>query len=138
MHYYLVCLTILAVYAPPHRIDDVRSLDSSRSGAHTTKDDLLEHWALDICGIVFTSKIPTVIVNAFGPMAYCRFIATRTASTMNDADYVLGARHMRAQASRQELKRQLIACKPITGWPIQRLIDSLEDAWREERQSRRE
>lgn len=36
--------------------------------------DTAQLWALEICGVVFTSKTPAVIVNAFGPIAYCKLL----------------------------------------------------------------
>lgn len=40
--------------------------------ADVSKGDLLEAYALEICGIAFTTNIPSVLVNSFGPIAYCK------------------------------------------------------------------
>ncbi|KAH7161587.1 hypothetical protein EDB81DRAFT_839891 [Dactylonectria macrodidyma] len=79
--------------------------------AFEAKEDLLETMAMEICGITFTKKTPSVIVNAFGPMSYC-------------------SKFIRTEAPRQELTRQLLACKSSIGWPVQRLVDDLETSRR--------
>ncbi|VUC37962.1 unnamed protein product [Clonostachys rosea] len=73
MHYYLVTLTILGLHLPhTQRLDRLIALDAfPRENPRPTKKEFLQNIALDICGIAFSSKIPTVLVNAFGPMAYC-------------------------------------------------------------------
>ncbi|KAJ4257537.1 hypothetical protein NW762_008661 [Fusarium torreyae] len=75
-----------------------------------SQEHLLEVFALEICGIAFTAKTPSVLVNAFGPIAYC-------------------ARFIRDEASQQELIRQLLACKSSIGWPVERLIGDLRTFW---------
>lgn len=71
LHYYLVALTIVFVHASPSSTDDFTDLDilGLESGS---KEKVLEAFALEICGIAFTTKIPSVLVNAFGPIAYCK------------------------------------------------------------------
>jgi hypothetical protein len=73
MHYYLVTLTILGLHLPDaQRLDRLKAVDAfPRDNALPTRQQFLHNIALDICGIAFSSKIPTVLVNAFGPMAYC-------------------------------------------------------------------
>jgi hypothetical protein len=71
LHYYLVALTIVFVYASPSSIDDFTDFDILGLGSES-KEQLLEAFALEICGIAFTAKIPSVLVNAFGPIAYCK------------------------------------------------------------------
>ncbi|KAM5386816.1 hypothetical protein ACJZ2D_000109 [Fusarium nematophilum] len=110
MHYYLVALTILCVHSNPKTFADMESLDLLTLELRS-EDDLVEDFAMEICGIAFTAKIPSVLVNAFGPMAYC-------------------GRFIRAEPARQELTRQLLACKSSIGWPVQRLVDGLESFWR--------
>lgn len=70
MHYYLVALTILCSYASPEHLEDLGRLDLVGIEVES-KDQLLEAFAVEICGIAFTTKIPSVLVNAFGPIAYC-------------------------------------------------------------------
>ncbi|KAK7213752.1 hypothetical protein V2G26_020930 [Clonostachys chloroleuca] len=113
MHYYLVTLTILALHLPDgQRLDRLKAIDAfPRDNAPLSKQQFVHNIALDICGIAFSSKIPTVLVNAFGPMAYC-------ARLIND------------EPARQELKRQLLACKKTIGWPVERLVGDLELAWK--------
>lgn len=113
MHYYYVTLTILALHLPDtQRLDRLKAIDAfPRDNTLLTKQQFLHNIALDICGIAFSSKIPTVLVNAFGPMAYC-------ARLIND------------EPARQELKRQLLACKKTIGWPVERLVGDLESAWK--------
>ncbi len=57
------------------QVDDLLSLASGTGfvvGAITTKEYLLEQIGLEICGIAFTSNEPSVLVNAFGPISYCK------------------------------------------------------------------
>ncbi|KAM0259643.1 hypothetical protein ACHAQJ_003222 [Trichoderma viride] len=110
--YALISLSILTVFAPldqlsmlPRVCDDVGSV-----AADANKADLLEAYALEICGIAFTTNIPSVLVNSFGPIAYC-------------------GKFIRAEAIRQEVIRRLSACKRPVGWPVERLISSLKDSW---------
>lgn len=70
MHYYLILLIILATHAPEDRLKDLRLLCVLGHDSDNM-DVLLEAQALDICGIAFTAKTPSVIVNAFGPISYC-------------------------------------------------------------------
>lgn len=37
-----------------------------------TREELLEQCGLDICGIAFTANTPPVLVNSFGPIAFCK------------------------------------------------------------------
>ncbi|CAM1505128.1 Fc.00g107650.m01.CDS01 [Cosmosporella sp. VM-42] len=69
IQYYLVALTILCIYATPEQVQDFSKLDMLGREINST-EELLEAFALDICGIAFTTKIPSVLVNAFGPIAY--------------------------------------------------------------------
>jgi hypothetical protein len=71
LHYYLVALTIVFVHASPSSIDAFTDFDVLGLEAES-KEQLLETFALEICGIAFTVKIPSVLVNAFGPIAYCK------------------------------------------------------------------
>jgi hypothetical protein len=71
LHYHLVALTIILVHASPSSIDDFTNFDVLGLESES-KEQLLEAFALEICGIAFTVKIPSVLVNAFGPIAYCK------------------------------------------------------------------
>ncbi|KAJ4243966.1 hypothetical protein NW757_010899 [Fusarium falciforme] len=113
MHYYLVALTILCVYASPQDLEDFEKLDLVGIEIES-KDQILETFAVEICGIAFTTKIPSVLVNAFGPIAYC-------------------ARFISIESARQELARQLLACKSSIGWPVERLINDLKSFWAAEK-----
>ncbi|KEY73647.1 hypothetical protein S7711_07695 [Stachybotrys chartarum IBT 7711] len=70
LHYYLVGLLILAIFASEAEAKHLSYLSIFQ---HETlsKSDFLHHLALDICGIAFTAKTPSVLVNAFGPIGYC-------------------------------------------------------------------
>ncbi|KAK7453798.1 hypothetical protein Landi51_03738 [Colletotrichum acutatum] len=111
LHYQLVAATILCFHANPHQLSSLQSTLHDRLGPQDTKDDILEYLALDVCGVAFTANTPSVQVNAFGPIAFC-------------------ARFIRAEASRQELIRRLLACKRTIGWPVQTLVSDLEAGWR--------
>ncbi|KAH8900013.1 hypothetical protein GQ53DRAFT_790522 [Thozetella sp. PMI_491] len=107
LHYHLVSLSVLAVYAAPSQLTELLQMTEGRV---TTRADLLEQYALDICGIAFTTNSAPVIVNFFGPIAYC-------------------GRFIHGDASRQEVIRRLHSCKSTTGWPVNRLIKKLEEIW---------
>lgn len=71
----------------------------------------LHSYAAELCGLAFTSGSTAVLVNSFGPFSFCcRFLTT--------------------QRLRSESVRRLIACRKETGWPVQRLIEDLEQHWR--------
>ncbi|KAH7151673.1 hypothetical protein B0J13DRAFT_246189 [Dactylonectria estremocensis] len=110
MHYYFTTLVVLIVHSSTEGFQDLQSLDLHEYDLKA-KEDLLEAMAMEICGIAFTKKTPSVVVNAFGPMSYC-------------------SKFIRTEAPRQELTRQLLACKSSIGWPVQRLVDDLETLWR--------
>ncbi|WYZ36661.1 hypothetical protein EsH8_II_000167 [Colletotrichum jinshuiense] len=109
-HYQLVSTTILCIHATRERVADLHALLRDRGQTGDTREDALEKLALDVCGVAFTANAPAVLVNAFGPIAFC-------------------ARFIRAEASQQELVRRLTACKRTIGWPVQRLVAGLEAEW---------
>lgn len=76
--YALVSLSILAVFAQPDQLSMLPAVGSDIGivGREANKEDLLNAYALEICGIAFTTNIPSVIVNSFGPIAYCKWPAT--------------------------------------------------------------
>lgn len=80
--YALVSLSILTVLAPPDQLSLLHSVanDVGIVGHETSKEELLDAYALEICGIAFTTNIPSVIVNSFGPIAYCKWPATKSIS----------------------------------------------------------
>ncbi|KAI1497264.1 hypothetical protein F5X99DRAFT_423679 [Biscogniauxia marginata] len=113
-HYYLVSLTILIMQLPSSsQLEPIKnivveigcgSIDSA------TKEDLLEHLALEVCGVAFTSNEPAVLVNAFGPMSFC-------------------ARHVRNEPAQREILAHLSACQKTTGWPVQQIFINLQNSW---------
>ncbi|KAK5988203.1 Kanamycin B dioxygenase [Cladobotryum mycophilum] len=113
MHYLLVSACILVVSAPPGEQWRLQASDDSGGDeSELGKQDLLEQYALEICGVAFTTNIPSVLVNAFGPIAYC-------------------GKFIRSEPARQEIIRRLSACKKSTGWPVARLITNLQVSWAE-------
>ncbi|UKZ81394.1 hypothetical protein TrVFT333_009166 [Trichoderma virens FT-333] len=110
--YALVSLSILAVFAPPDQLSLLQTVTKNIgfAGHESSKEELLDAYALEICGIAFTTNIPSVIVNSFGPIAYC-------------------GKFIRSEQARQEVIRRLAACKRPVGWPVERLISSLKDSW---------
>ncbi|KAF9877613.1 phytanoyl- dioxygenase [Colletotrichum karsti] len=95
IHYKLVCVAVLCTHATPVRTIDLVSFLSLSEEISATMEDILERCASDICGIAFTTNIPSVLVNSFGPIAYC-------------------ARFIREKAAQQELIRRLMASKMKT------------------------
>ncbi|KAI6366848.1 hypothetical protein MCOR25_005064 [Pyricularia grisea] len=112
-HYRLVCIAMLCIHAPTtEQILDLDSLldISQRIGQSSPREAILENCALEICGIAFTANSPPVVVNCFGPIAFC-------------------GPFIRDEAAQQELVRRLMACKRTIGWPVQRLVVDLQLAW---------
>lgn len=70
----------------------------------------LHEQAVRLCGMAFTSNSPAVLVNSFGPIAHC-------------------GRHIRNPAQQADLIRRLHASGKDTGWPVQRMIDDLNQHW---------
>ncbi|EHK47661.1 hypothetical protein TRIATDRAFT_316693 [Trichoderma atroviride IMI 206040] len=116
--YALLALNILTAFAPLNQLPMLPEIcdGSDKIIGDVKKEDLLEAFALEICGIAFTANIPSVLVNSFGPIAYC-------------------GKFIRSEATRQEVIRRLSACKRSVGWPVERLISSLKDSWAAEFES---
>ncbi|KAL3297878.1 phytanoyl-CoA dioxygenase [Colletotrichum asianum] len=110
LHYRLVCVAILCAQATPQNVAKLRQLLEHDHKIGDTQEEVLEACGLDLCGIAFTANMPAVLVNAFGPIAFC-------------------ARFIRSEASQQEVIRRLMACKGSIGWPVQRLVSDLQLAW---------
>lgn len=51
---------------------DLHALLRDRGQTGDAREDALEKLALDICGVAFTANAPAVLVNAFGPIAFCK------------------------------------------------------------------
>ncbi|KAF4817933.1 Kanamycin B dioxygenase [Colletotrichum siamense] len=103
LHYRLVCVAMLCAQAAPKNVAKLRQLLEHDHKMGDTKEEVLEACGLDLCGIAFTANMPAVLVNAFGPIAFC-------------------AKFIRSEASQQEVIRRLMACKRSIGWPVQRLL----------------
>ncbi|KAJ3494808.1 hypothetical protein NLG97_g3835 [Lecanicillium saksenae] len=110
MHYSLVASCILIANGPPSCEPDILNNNQFNRHESITLVDVLERVALDICGIAFTTNIPSVLVNAYGPISYC-------------------GKYIRDEGAQDELMRQLHASGKLTGWPVARLIDSLKSTW---------
>ncbi|KND89233.1 hypothetical protein TOPH_06133, partial [Tolypocladium ophioglossoides CBS 100239] len=110
MHYFLTACCILAVFAPPDRLSSLPAEHDAGERQGRSRADILEAYATEICGIAFTTRIPSVLVNAFGPISYC-------------------AKFIQQQAVRQEVIRNLNGCKKVIGWPVGRLITDLQASW---------
>lgn len=72
--YALLALNILTAIAPRNQLPRLPEIcdGSDKIVGEVAKGDLLEAFALEICGIAFTTNIPSVLVNSFGPIAYCK------------------------------------------------------------------
>ncbi|KAH8174115.1 phytanoyl- dioxygenase [Sarocladium implicatum] len=106
-HYYLVALYLLSETASEEDLDQLCAMEVEQS---ETREDFLEWCALEIVGIAFTSTSKAVLVNAFGPIFFC-------------------SRSIRSVAAREELIRLLNPCSKTIGWPIQRMVTSMELRW---------
>ncbi|KAM0236062.1 hypothetical protein ACHAPO_005286 [Fusarium lateritium] len=106
LHYYLVTMTFICLHGRLETLEGLGILNLEVG----SKEQILENFAREICGIAFTAKISSVLVNAFGPIAFC-------------------ARFIRQEPMQQEVIRQLLACKPSIGWPVERLANDLQTHW---------
>ncbi|KAL2134550.1 hypothetical protein VTI74DRAFT_11522 [Chaetomium olivicolor] len=111
-HYFLVALYLLGHAASASDLEELKVLEPT--GARS-REDFLEWCALDIVGIAFTCGSQAVLVNAFGPIAFC-------------------SRSLRLAAAQQELIRLLNPCAKTIGWPVQRMITDLQNRWQKGRQ----
>lgn len=125
MHYYLVALTFICIHSNSEALDGLDLLNLEAD----SKEQLLENFAAEICGIAFTAKVPSVLVNAFGPIAFCKFSPTQWSALCRAYGFTIGARFIRNEPMQQEVIRQLLACKPSIGWPVERLINGLKAHW---------
>ncbi|KAJ3519033.1 hypothetical protein NM208_g14290 [Fusarium decemcellulare] len=105
--YFLLSFIILLVFAPWELFKEFLA----QSSWATNKEDILMGLSLEICGMAFTTRRPQVLVNSFGPISYC-------------------AKFIWKPSAQEELKSQLIACKPTVGWPVQQLIKKLDTTWK--------
>lgn len=71
IHYYLVSLSILVQWLG-HGQENLAIFQKETGTKELNVQDILERHALDICGSAVTSNAPTVLVNAFGPISYCK------------------------------------------------------------------
>ena len=70
MHYFLTICCILTISASPERLTHLPPVHDGVSVSGQSRDDLLDGYASEICAIAFTTRIPSVLVNAFGPISY--------------------------------------------------------------------
>lgn len=50
----------------------LKTLRTNTQDMEYTKTKVLENCGLDLCGIGFTTNTPPVLVNSFGPIAFCK------------------------------------------------------------------
>lgn len=72
MHYFYVAASILASYVPTERQSSMLASTIWNPKDQTSIQGLLQYYALQICGIAFTTNIPSVLVNAYGPISFCK------------------------------------------------------------------
>lgn len=97
---------------------------------------MLEAAALEICGLAFTAHSSPVVVNAFGPISFCESdpfesydVPARHVLTRPEPE---GGRFVRGEAAQNDIVRHLSACQKTTGWPVQRIVESLQVYWNTE------
>ncbi|UNI18443.1 hypothetical protein JDV02_004711 [Purpureocillium takamizusanense] len=113
MHYFLTICCILTISASPEQLAHLPPAHDGAAAADDSapsRDDLLDGYASEICAIAFTARIPSVLVNAFGPMSY-------------------SAKYIRNAAVRHGVLGNLTGCKRVIGWPAEKLMDDLKAAW---------
>jgi hypothetical protein len=119
-----VALYLLVETALEVDLDQLCAMEVEQS---ETREDFLEWCALEIVGIAFTSTSQAVLVNAFGPIFFCAFGPPAVSEV--DAKCCAGSRSIRSVAAREELIRLLNPCSKTIGWPIQRMVTSMELRW---------
>lgn len=72
LHYELVCVAILCTGATPDNVATLNTLRNDTQKIGDTRAKVLENCALDLCGVAFTADTPPVLVNSFGPIAFCK------------------------------------------------------------------
>lgn len=73
MHYFLIACHILAALASPTQLSSLPPAYKAEETQIKSREDMLETYATEICAIAFTARTPSVLVNAFGPIAYSEF-----------------------------------------------------------------
>ena len=140
-HYFLVALSLLASKSSSHvqRADilELVTLYQSDFCPSTERHVMLEAAALEVCGLAFTANSSPVIVNTFGPISFCK---SGPFESPNDVPVQRrltglepeGARFVRGEAARNDIIRHLSASQRTTGWPVQRIVQSLQRYWNTE------
>lgn len=70
----------------------------------------LNDLAIRICGLAFTANTDSVLVNSFGPFSFC-------------------GRFLGIKPLQDELVRRLLGSRKQTGWPVRRIVESLQTCW---------
>lgn len=73
-------MAILCTEATAENITQLKSLRNDMQEIGDTREELLEQCGLDICSVAFTANTPPVLVNSFGPIAFCKYFDVRLAS----------------------------------------------------------
>lgn len=79
-------------------------------GTPESVDKTINLNAIRLCGLVFTSGSPMVIVNSFGPISWC-------------------CKYLKSKSLQEELVRRLHGFRKQTGWPVQRIAANLQEHW---------
>lgn len=66
-------MAILCTEATSKNITHLKSLRHDMQEIGDTREEILDQCGLEICGIAFTANTPPVLVNAFGPIAFCEY-----------------------------------------------------------------
>lgn len=74
LHYELVCVAMLCTKATLENLGLLKTLRSNTNEVGDTRGNVLENCGLDLCGIAFTADAPPVLVNSFGPIAFCKYL----------------------------------------------------------------
>ncbi|KAI0018268.1 hypothetical protein F4780DRAFT_752044 [Xylariomycetidae sp. FL0641] len=113
-HYFSVCLSILILRTSSvQHLVEAKHLATRivpRADVMDTKEEVLASLALGVCGIAFTSRDPSVLVNAYGPISFC-------------------SRYIVDHSARREVVNHLFATGRTTGWPVEQIISRLESSW---------
>ena len=127
MHYFFVAASILARHGKVQAQDTMLRATEWNPEREPNIHDLLDYYALQICGIAFTTSVPAVLVNAYGPISFCKSLFNTSISWV--ALICKGGKFIRDAAAQDEVIRHLAASKRAIGWPVERLIDDLKSHW---------
>lgn len=84
----------------------------------------LECHAIEVCTLAFSCDSESVWVNAFGPIAFCKYFQ-RCFNPDSGLIEATGGPWLRDVPMRMEMTKELEKWGKVTGWPISIIADAL-------------